>query len=121
MPTLGSLAQLIRSKNAGPWKLTVDVMLPDVQTYECVVESGVLNAAKISELFGIEASKVEIYHYPPANAIKVSFPRFRPNGHPDDTDLFGGQQFAPLVDLEVPVENQSSRINSPLPAMAREF
>lgn len=102
MASLGSLAQLIRSKNAGPWKLTVDVMLPDAQTYDRVVSSGVLDADTVSRLFGIEAAKVEIYHYAPANAVKISFPRFRPNGHPEDTDLFGGQQFAPLVDLEVP-------------------
>jgi hypothetical protein len=100
--TLGSLAQLIRSKNAGPWKLTVDVMLPDIETYERVVSSGVIDQDTVSRLFGIEADKVEIYHYAPAKAIKISFPRFRPNGHPEDTDLFGGQQFAPLVDLEVP-------------------
>ena len=102
MATLGSLAKLIRSKNAGPWKLTVDVMLPDTETYDRVVSSGIIDQATISRLFGMEPDKVEIYNYAPAKAIKISFPRFRPNGHPEDTDLFGGQQFAPLVDLEVP-------------------
>lgn len=108
MATLGSLAQLIRSKNAGPWKLTVDVMLPDAGTYARVVASGVIDRETVSRLFGVDPDKVELYHYAPANAIKVSFPRFRPNGHPQDTDLFGGQQFAPLVDLEIPPLNTSS-------------
>lgn len=102
MVALGSLAQLIRSKNAGPWKLTVDVMLPDPETYQHVVDVDVLNRDTISRLFSVEAELVEIYHYAPANAIKISLPRFRPNGHSEDTDLFGGQQFAPLVDLELP-------------------
>jgi len=102
MATLGSLAQLIRSKNAGPLNLTVDVMLPDQKTYQHVVASEVLNDDTISQLFGVKSELVQIYHYAPANAIKISFPRSRPNGHPEDTDLFGGQQFAPLVDLELP-------------------
>ena len=103
MSTLGSLAQLIRSKNAGPWNLTVDIMLPDQKTYNHVVTSGVLNDNVISQLFGVKSDLIEIYHYAPANAIKISFPRTEPNGHPEDTDLFGGQQFAPLVGLELPV------------------
>ncbi|UNK46062.1 DUF4387 domain-containing protein [Arthrobacter sulfonylureivorans] len=102
MPTLGSMAQLIRSKNAGPWKLTIDVMFPDNDAYRHVVDSDVMNAATMGKLFGIAKDKVEIFHYDPANAIKISFPRPYPNGHPQDRDIFGGQQFAPLVDLEVP-------------------
>lgn len=102
MATLGSLARLIRSKNAGPWKLTVDIMLPDATTYQHVVATDVINAETVSRLFGVPADGVEIYHYTPANAIKVSFPRVLPNGHPSDSDVFGGQQFAPLVDLDVP-------------------
>lgn len=102
MATLGSLARLIRSKNAGPWMLTIDVMLPDAATYQRVVDSGVFTPERMSDFFGAEPRDIAIYHYAPANAVKVSFPRTVPNGHPDDTDLFGGQQFAPLVDLEIP-------------------
>ena len=102
MPTLGSLAQLIRSKNAGPWNLTVDVMFPDIETYRHVVDSDVISQESMGKVFGVPAGEVEIFHYSPANAIKVSFPREYPNGHPQDRDIFGGQQFAPLVDLEVP-------------------
>lgn len=103
MDTLGSLAKLIRSKNAGPWMLTVDVMFPDADTYRRVVTSGVISPSRMSEIFGIDEHRIEIFHYDPANAIKVSFPRRYPNGHPLDTDAFGGQQFAPLVALEVPL------------------
>jgi hypothetical protein len=102
MPTLGSLAQLIRSKNAGPWNLTVDVMFPEAGTYRHVVDSDVINAEAMGKIFGVTKDDVEIFHYDPANAIKISFPRHYPNGHPQDRDIFGGQQFAPLVDLEVP-------------------
>lgn len=102
MATLGSLAQLIRSKNAGPWNLTVDIMFPDAKTYQHVVDANVLTAEVASDAFKVAADKISIYHYYPANAIKISFPRRLPNGHPLDRDVFGGQQFAPIYSLEVP-------------------
>lgn len=102
MATLGSLAKLIRSKNAAPWHLTVDIMLADEATYQRVIDSGVISTQSMGELFHIDPDKVELYHYAPANAIKISFPRHVPNGDPADTDTFGGQQFAPLIDLEIP-------------------
>jgi len=102
MVALGSLAQLIRSKNAGPWMLTVDIMFPSADIYEHVVASRVISADEMSRIFGVPVSEIEIFEYAPANAFKISFPRKVPNGHPLDRDLFGGQQFAPLVDLEVP-------------------
>lgn len=102
MTTLGELAKLIRSKNAAPWQLTVDVMLADAETYQRVIDSGVFTQESMGELFRLDPSRVDIYLYPPANAIKISIPRHVPNGDPADTDTFGGQQFAPLVDLVIP-------------------
>lgn len=102
MATLGELAQLIRSKNAGPWTLTVDIMFPDARTFEHVVASGAVTPATVGPLLGVDSDQIDFFNYAPANAIKFSFPRRYPNGHPQDTDAFGGQQFAPLVDLEIP-------------------
>jgi hypothetical protein len=99
---LGKIARLIRSKNAGPWTLTIDVMLPDTRTYEQVVASGVLQAERVGPLLGVDPETIDVYHYAPAHTVKLSFPRRVPNGHPEDTDIFGGQQFAPLVNLMVP-------------------
>lgn len=106
MKTLGSLARLIRSKNAGPWMLTIDIMFPDVEKYKFVVESGEIRPEVISKLINVPAVDLEIYFYPPANAIKISFPRAVPNGHRLDNDLFGGQQFAPLVHMEIPARTE---------------
>jgi hypothetical protein len=105
---LGQLARLIRSKNAGPWTLTIDVMLRDSQTYGRVVASGVLAAERVGPLLGVDPQSIDVFHYAPANTVKLSFPRRVPNGHPEDTDIFGGQQFAPLVALMVPaLENEA--------------
>lgn len=100
--TLGSLAKLIRSKNAGPFVLTVDVMFDDHASFMRIVESGVIDPAGMAATFGVPIRDVQIYVVEPALAIKISFPRQVPSGSIYDSDIFGGQQYAPLVNLEVP-------------------
>lgn len=99
---LGDLAKLIRSKNAGPFVLTIDVMFEDRPAFDRVAGSGVLNQADMARVFGVTVHDVTVYEVPAALAIKVSLPRPVPSGAVHDTDVFGAQQYAPLVDLEVP-------------------
>lgn len=100
---LGRLAKLIRSKNAGPFMLTVDVLFDDVATFGAVVEAKALDVAVVSDCFGVPEADIQIHIVPPALAIKVSLPRPVPSGAVEDSDVFGGQQFAPLVELPVTV------------------
>lgn len=102
MAKLKDLAQLIRSKNAGMFELTVDVLFATQETFEQVAATGAINEATISRLFNVPVEDVKVFHYAPALAIKASFPRYVPVGHPSDTDIFGGQQFAGLAQLEIP-------------------
>jgi hypothetical protein len=99
---LRDVASLVRSKNAGPFELTVDIMFPDTETYLRVAESGAINPEAVGEVYGIEASTVRIFHFDPGDAIKVSFPRPVASGDVFDSDVTGGQHYALLVDLEVP-------------------
>ncbi|GAA4406926.1 acyl-CoA synthetase [Advenella faeciporci] len=102
MALLRDFAKLIRTKNAGPFLLTVDIMFPDAETYRHVANSGVLSVELMASTFKVPAEVVKLFHYDPANAIKITIPRPVTSGSPEDTDLFGGQQFAPLVDVVVP-------------------
>ena len=45
------------------------------------------------------AAQVRIFEFEPALAIKISVPRLLPGGAPGDSDVAGGQQFAPLLDI----------------------
>jgi uncharacterized protein DUF4387 len=101
MAKLYELAKLIRSKNAGPFQLTIDVLFEDRDTYERVVASGVLSAEEFSKLYGTPAESVAIVNYEAANAIKVTIPRPVTSGDLGDGDMMGGQLYGPLVDLEV--------------------
>lgn len=105
MARLRDIAKLIRTKNAGPFQLTLDIMFPDARSYEHVVRSGVINAAAMARFFSVDESRVRLFNYAPGNAIKVTVPRLVTSGDPADTDLFGGQQFGPIVDIEVPPLN----------------
>lgn len=100
--TLGELAGVLRSKNAGALLCTLDIIFEDSETYARVVDSGVLNPGLVAELYRISANEVSIIPYDVAYAIKITIPRRVPSGHFGDTDVYGAQQHAPLLDIEIP-------------------
>jgi Domain of unknown function (DUF4387) len=100
--TLGSLARLIRSKNAGAFWLTIDIMFADDETYRRVRDAGVVTVERMSDVFRAPAPQTLVVASDSARAIKVSFPRRRASGSPYDTDVYGGQQYIPLLEIGVP-------------------
>jgi len=96
------LCSLIRSKNAGPFWLTFDFMARDGHTYERLVHSGLLTPQLFADLYGADPERVLIVHHDRAQAVKVSMPRPIRQGDLADSDSYGGQQYAPLVELPVP-------------------
>ena len=102
MAKLWQVAQLIRSKNSGPFELTFDVIFKDREIYEKVRDARVINANWFARTYKLTPEVVSVIEYDAAAAIKVTIPRPVISGDVDDTDVFGGQQYGPLVDLEVP-------------------
>ena len=100
--TLADLAKVIRSKNAGPFELTFDVIFKDRAIYEKVRDAKIINASWFARVYRLTPEVVAVINYDAASAIKVTIPRPVISGDVDDTDVFGGQQYGPLVDLEVP-------------------
>ncbi|MCP5156094.1 MAG: DUF4387 domain-containing protein [Ectothiorhodospiraceae bacterium] len=99
---LGDLARVVRSKNAGALLFTLDVMFADEATYLRVRDSGALDASRIATLYGVSDNAVDVIPYDVAWAIKVTIPRPVPSGDPADSDVYGAQQHAPLLDIEIP-------------------
>ena len=99
---LSQCASLIRSKNAGPFALTFDVMFSSAPAYEQVKRSGVLTAERFAELYRVAVDDVQAFECDQALAFKFSIPRPRAQGDFGDGDMHGGQQYAPLLDIEVP-------------------
>ncbi len=64
-----------------------------------------LTRATVAKLYGIAPERIsDFVEFDPANAIKFTIYRLRPSGSPGDPDIFGAQQYAPLLDIEVPVD-----------------
>ena len=57
----------------------------------------------MARLYAIPPERIsDFVEFDPGNAIKFTIYRLRPSGSPGDPDIFGSQQYAPLLDLEVP-------------------
>jgi hypothetical protein len=102
MAKLGELARLIRSKNAGPFELTFDIMFDDQETFQRVKRSNDLSREVIGEIYRVPLQDVKFFVVPEALAFKASIPRPRFQGDLLDSDGHGGQQYAPLIDIEIP-------------------
>lgn len=98
---LCELAKVVRSKNAGPLKLTVDLMFEDEAGYQRAVESSTLNPAGVARLYGLPPEAVSVLHVPHALAIKVVLQRKIVAGSPGDRDVYGAQQHGPLLEVDL--------------------
>lgn len=103
MALLKDVAKVCKSKNAGPFELTIDVVFEDADTYRRVAETGVLGPALFARLYNVPAEHVLFTPYDAAFAFKATLPRLVPAGDFGDTDVYGCQQHAPLLDVDLPI------------------
>jgi len=74
------------------------------KNYDLIKTSKVLTKGSIAKLFNIPEDRIsDFVEFDPAFAIKFTIYRKHPSGSPGETDIFGCQQYPPLLDLEVPV------------------
>ena len=104
MTRLKDIAKACKSKNAGPFHITLDIMFDDPKLFERVRATGVIRAELIAQLYGVPAESVQFTEYPPALAWKATIARRIPSGAIGDTDIYGAQQHAPLLDIDVPIQ-----------------
>lgn len=99
---LTDIASVIRSKNSGPYELTLDIIFQDRSWYEKVKKAQAIHRGLISQIYGIaEEDVLDIIEFDPAAAIKINLKRPIVSGDIGDTDIYGAQQHAPLLELEL--------------------
>ena len=103
MARIRDIAKVCKSKNAGPFQLTIDVVFEDRDTWNAVAATGVLDAALIARLYDVPEDEVLFTPYPAGLAFKATIPRKIPAGDIGDTDVYGCQQHAPMLDVEIPI------------------
>jgi hypothetical protein len=102
---LRELAPVIRSKNAGPYWYTVDVIFDNPEFYEAVKNSKVITRELIAKCYNnIDLGKVsDIIYFDEGRGFKVNIRRPYSSGSPFDYDVLGMQQHAPMLDIDIPL------------------
>jgi hypothetical protein len=102
---LADLASVVRSKNAGPFVLTLDVFFRNREIFRKVRDAGVITRARLSELYGVAENDIlEVTFFEPADALKISIKRWVSSAAPGDTDVLGAQQHVPLMSLSLKLQ-----------------
>jgi hypothetical protein len=95
-----TVAKVIRSKNSGPYELTLDIIFKDRAGFELFKRRNVITKRKIAALYRCRVGDIlKIVYFEPAQAMKITIKRPFPSGHPGESDIYGAQQHAPLLGL----------------------
>jgi hypothetical protein len=97
------IAKSCKSKNAGPFEVTIDVVFDDRDLFERVRKTGVIAPELFARLYNVPADQVVFTEFPAGNAFKATLPRLIGAGDVGDTDVYGAQQHAPLLEVEIPL------------------
>lgn len=97
------LATVVRSKNAGPYELTLDIVFRDEESFEIARRSGIFTPSLFAKLYRVPEERVlSVVEFPAARAIKATIVRPLASGELGDPDVYGAQQHAPLLEILVP-------------------
>jgi hypothetical protein len=102
MATLFEMAKVLRSKNSGPFEVTFDILFDSKEKYEKVKQSGKINSETVCELFNIIPEQVHhLVFFDQALGVKITIARDVSSGTVGDRDVYGAQQHAPLMNIEI--------------------
>lgn len=98
---LWEVASVIRSKNAGPYELSFDIIFNDDSFYQRAKKAKVITHKNFAEIYGISEDKVlNLVYFDPAKAIKITIERPISSGALGEKDVYGAQQHRPLIYFE---------------------
>jgi hypothetical protein len=101
MPKVSDVCSHVRSKNAGPFWITLDLWFPDSASFERHADAAALQPAAIAALYQVEPSLVKRFAVADLRVLKISYPRVQPQGGALERDMHGGQQYVRLLDVEL--------------------
>jgi Domain of unknown function (DUF4387) len=101
MPKLSEVCRHIRSKNAGPFWITLDLSFRDEATFEQYSNAPQLQTEAIAALYGVDPAFVKHFRIADLLVLKISYPRRQPQGGSVERDMHGGQQYVRLLDVKL--------------------
>jgi hypothetical protein len=101
MAKIKDICRHIRSKNAGPFWVTIDFFFDEDKPYRRYRDSPLLGPELFERLFGTDPSAVKRFAVDSLKMVKISYPRAKPQGWWGERDMHSGQQFARLLDIDI--------------------
>jgi hypothetical protein len=99
--SLKDVARYVRSKNAGPFWVTIDIFCADAAAFDRIRKAPALGREAIGKLYGVGGNTVRVFEDEPLKVVKISFPRAVAQGSARDADSHAGQYFVALLDVPV--------------------
>ena len=99
MARLGDIAEKVRSKNAGPFWLTVDIFCGANGAFATIKEG--LTTGQVAQLFRADSDTIRRFDIPDLNVIKFSLPRPKMQGRADDRDMHGAGWAVLVAELDL--------------------
>jgi hypothetical protein len=99
MARLGQVAEKVRSKNAGPFWLTIDIFCGGSGAFSRVCSG--ISTERVAAAFRADPSTVKRFEIADLNVVKFSLPRPEIQGSVADRDMHGASWAALLAELEL--------------------
>lgn len=101
MAKVREICRHVRSKNAGPFWVTVDLFFHDAEGFDRYAACDALGPELFASLYDTDAALVKRIPMPSLNMVKISYARQHPQGWSGERDMHQGQSFARLLDVDV--------------------
>ena len=89
MDSLGSLVEKVRSKNAGPFIITVDIFCKKEEIYQKIKKN--LTEKFLCDYLNIEERSIQLFFVDNLRVVKISIDRIFIQGSRFDRDMHGAQ------------------------------
>lgn len=99
MIALKDVCALVRSKNAGPFWVTIDIFFDGPENYARYVDHAALSGEVLGKIYGIDPAAIKRFPVESLNVLKISYPRATAQGGVVERDMHCGQQYVALLDM----------------------
>lgn len=99
MPEIRDIAQKVRSKNAGPFWVTIDIFCGSPDAYARVREG--LQTSAAAAALGVPTQELKRFDIAELNVIKLSAPRPAVQGTHADRDMHGAGWAVLIAELQI--------------------
>ena len=99
MARLRDKVEKVRSKNAGPFWLTIDIFCGEKSIYQDVCDK--LSNIDIAKVLDVDEASLKRFEIASLNVLKISLPRPQIQGSMRDRDMHGAGWAAIIGEMEI--------------------